>query len=352
MEQTALTVVQRAALVLAAAEHEKKLVELAKQSTAIVAITNPAGYQECHSARMALKTARVSIEKTGKSAREDATAFAKAVIAEEKRLIGIIQPEESRLQAIQDAHDAKVEAERAEKIRIEQERMAGIQARIGDLATLPGMLAGKSPAEIAVALEQAKANDPATWAQEFLQTAQDAKARTVAALEQMHAGALAAEAAAAAEAKRISDERAELARLRAAEDQRKKEEASRVAEEEKRKAAAAAEFRRQIEEEERASRERIAEQERQARAARDEADRQAKAVRDAEEARLKAERDRLEGERRAEEAKQREIQRKQNELLDARAMLETFVDRFGHIAEFQLVVQSIRVVLPKEKIAA
>ena len=150
---TALTVQERAAVALGAAAHEAKLIEMAKQSTEIVAITNPASYQQAHGARMALKTARVSIEKTGKAAREDATAFSKAIIAEEKRLIGIIEPEETRLQELQANHDAKAEAEKQAKIKAEEERMARVQAAIEDIRSRPLRLTGKPSAPITPPLQ-------------------------------------------------------------------------------------------------------------------------------------------------------------------------------------------------------
>lgn len=129
-ETTALTVVQRASVALGATEHEKKLVELAKQSVAITTISNNGGLQECHAARMRLKNARIEIEKLGKSARDDATKFSKAVIAEEARLVALIEPEEKRLQAIQDAWDAAREAERIAHENAERERLARIQEAI------------------------------------------------------------------------------------------------------------------------------------------------------------------------------------------------------------------------------
>ena len=52
-------------------------------------------------ARLNLRTARVQIEKTGKSMRDGANAYAKAVIAREKELIAIIEPEEDRLADIE-----------------------------------------------------------------------------------------------------------------------------------------------------------------------------------------------------------------------------------------------------------
>lgn len=156
-----------------------------------------------------------------------------------------------------------------------------------------------------------------------------------------------------AEEARMASERAEIARQQAALDLAKRE-------------AAASEKARldAIEAQERAARMRIEEEGRKARLEREEADRQArlareaeerkaKEIRDAEETRLKAERDRLDAERRVaeeaarklraeQEAKQREIQRKKDELLDARTMLASFVERFGHLNEFAGVVASIK----------
>src|SRR4051812_11240258 len=54
-------------------------------------------------ARINLRDARVAITKTGKSLREDALKFQKAVIAKEKEFIAIIEPEETRLADFEDA---------------------------------------------------------------------------------------------------------------------------------------------------------------------------------------------------------------------------------------------------------
>lgn len=129
-EKTLPSLPERAALALASADHEIQLLALAESAKGIDTITNKAGREECHGKLMEIKSARVSIEKTGKAAREDATAFSKAVIAEEKRLISLIEPAESRLAGIRDKWDAAREAERAEAARIEAGRISAIKARI------------------------------------------------------------------------------------------------------------------------------------------------------------------------------------------------------------------------------
>jgi hypothetical protein len=103
---TELAPIERAKTVLAYDETKAKLAGLAAKSERITDITGPAGYQEAQRARIELKNTRVEIQRRGKDAREDATAYSKAVIAAEKELVAVIEPEESRLQALQDAWDA------------------------------------------------------------------------------------------------------------------------------------------------------------------------------------------------------------------------------------------------------
>ena len=129
----ALTVTVRAALALGSDKARTELAELVKKSVNILAVTNTAGREECHSAAMALVKARTTIEKTGKAAREDATAFSKAVIAEEKSLVAITAAEESRLLALRNTWDEARAAKKAKAERIERERIAAIHERIAGL---------------------------------------------------------------------------------------------------------------------------------------------------------------------------------------------------------------------------
>lgn len=84
--------------------------------------------------RIELKKARVQIEKTGKALREDANAFAKAVIAKEKELIAIIAPEEDRLEALEDeAKRIEIRMSRIENLPFRRERI--VHAGVRDDAT-------------------------------------------------------------------------------------------------------------------------------------------------------------------------------------------------------------------------
>lgn len=83
--------------------------------------------------RITLKNARVRITKIGKELREDALNFQKAVIAKEKELIGIIEPEEARLADIEEqARLQAVREERLEKLPARKERLDQIEASYTD----------------------------------------------------------------------------------------------------------------------------------------------------------------------------------------------------------------------------
>jgi hypothetical protein len=93
-------------------------------------IKDTKAYAAVHEARMDIKGRRVDVQKKGKELREDAIAFQKAVIAEEKRLVGLLQPIEEHLQAEED----KVDNEKARiKAEAEAKEAARIQGRVNVL---------------------------------------------------------------------------------------------------------------------------------------------------------------------------------------------------------------------------
>lgn len=155
---TALTVTACAALALGSDKARTELAELVKKSANIVEVKNPAGREECHSAAMALVRARTNIEKIGKAARDDATKFSKAVIAEEKALIDITQPEETRLLALRNAWDEARAREKAEA-----ERRAQAEADAAELARQRRALAEEN-ARINAELEKQRAEHAAAAA--------------------------------------------------------------------------------------------------------------------------------------------------------------------------------------------
>lgn len=286
-ESNQLTVPERAAIAVGAAEHEKHLMTLAKKYSDITKIANVAGRDQVHAGYMELKNARVAIEKAGKDAREDANAFQKAVIEEVKRLTAITTDEEARLQVLRFEFDAEREREKQAKAAAEKARVDGIRKRIADMQAIPPMLVGKQSETIAAAIAGLEAVEITLEShQEFSGEAEVAKLAAIHKLWEMFKAQKDHEA----EQARIAEERAQLERERA----------------------------------EAAERERIAA------AARAEEERKAREARQAEEARLRAEREAHETElrrqREAEEAKlaeqRAEIARQQAAIDAARAEQE------------------------------
>lgn len=107
----------------ALAERAKKLVVTDLGDKAQLALV--------HDYRMELKQARINIEKCGKAIREDANKFQKAVIAKERELVALIEPEELRLKQIE---------EQAEKHSLMEERKRKLPERMERLKAVEGAL--------------------------------------------------------------------------------------------------------------------------------------------------------------------------------------------------------------------
>jgi hypothetical protein len=226
---TTLPPAARAAVALKSEQTRKDLAALVANSAGIVEVLNGDAREQAHRIGMTLKGARVTIEKAGKAAREDATAFSKAVIAEEKALIALVEPEEARVLKLRDEWDAKIEAEKQAKIAAERARVEAIQGRIEAMRNAPLGVVGKSPAEILSARDAVRDTIIDDSFAEFKDRAMTVRSEAFNALEATHqqaveaeAAALAAEEARKAEAARIEAERAELARLRAEQAERER----------------------------------------------------------------------------------------------------------------------------------
>lgn len=338
---TELAPIERAKQALAVCATDTALTELAAKSRDITAITNADGYQQVHGARMALKAMRVVIEKTGKAAREDATAFSKAVIAEEKRLIGLIEPEEERLATLQTAWDEARAAEKRERDERERARVQAIQTKLAKLAALPEVYTSALPsADIARVIEQIEGGLTFDY-QEYADQAEALRQAALVALRRAHVDAMeredrerAAEADRQAKAAQASKEAAE--REAAAKAEREAEEARLRAEREKFEAEQADARRKQAAEDARQAKQ-AAELERQQR---EQAERQAeierreREAREAEEARkaaVQAEMDRKAAEaarQRAEQERRAEL-RRQVQSLTADSIVRWIASEFG-----------------------
>jgi colicin import membrane protein len=340
---------------------EAALADLAQRYKDVVFdVKTTAGMQVAKKGRAEIRQYRTALEAKRVEIKAPALERSRLIDAEARRITAELLALETPIDDLIKAEETRKEREKAERERKELERIERIQTAIAKVGADAAAMAGKPSGEIATALETVRAMwEAGEWAGEFQAQAQAAKEAAVATLTDLHEAAIAREA----EQARIKAERAELARLRAEQAQRARDEQARIAEETRQRAEAEAAARAKIEAEERAARERIEAEERKARQEREAEDRKAREAIEAEQrearrkqaeedARLKAERERVEAERRAveererkareaEEAKQSEIDRQQNELLNARAMLQAFRTRFGHRKEFAAVVKAI-----------
>lgn len=125
-----IAVTDRARSALESTATEQALAALSAKHSDLISIKSSADLRLAKSALSEFRSTRISIEKAGKDARDDANAFAKAVIAEQRRLIDIIHPEEKRIRRLRGEYEAEAACIKAEAERIENERVDLIRKKI------------------------------------------------------------------------------------------------------------------------------------------------------------------------------------------------------------------------------
>lgn len=321
---------------------EVALAQLEEQYGATVWVCDtPERLKAAKASHKEIRQWRLALEEERKRLKADVNERGRQIDGEAKRIAArIALVEDPCVAAIKAEKDKKRREEEAAQ-RAEQERVDRCRAEIERIRAIPIQLTGSTAEQIDAVAHELEQLDLG-WLDEFLGVGQSARIEALATLKTLRDAAKAREE----EAARLAAERAELDHLRA-------EKEAREAEERARQEAADRKRREKIELEEREARERIAAEERAAREARDKADAEARALRakqdeearaarEAEEKRQRAERERLDAERRAREDEKREQRLKDAEQQDARAMLSTFVERYGEMEEFHLVVVAIR----------
>lgn len=179
-----LTIVERATKALSINHTEEELKELANKYADVTTIKDDTDYDLVKRGGIEIGKVRVSIEKAGKAARDDANKFRTAVIAEEKRLKEIVQPEEVRLKSLRKAVDDEAIHKAAEVLRIEQSRVADITARIQGIKEQTEGLLNADSIAIQTRLDTVKQTicSEVSFA-EFLEQADEVKADAISSLE-------------------------------------------------------------------------------------------------------------------------------------------------------------------------
>ena len=262
-------------------------------------------------ARADLRDRRVELEAIRKRIKEPALTRCKEIDSEAKRITAELLAIEEPIDASIKAEEARKEAEREAKRKVEEERIAKARAEVDAIRAPARTLIGRPSSEIDAAGRALHALD-VSRSDEFSDEARVAKEETLQALRNM----LAASRVAETEAKRLADERAELARLRAEQEARE------------------AEARAQRAAEEKSAQEKIAQAERESRERIEVLGREVREAREEEEARKRAERQRIDA---AAEA----VHRAQLEQMEARELLKAFAQRFGARPEFARIAAEI-----------
>lgn len=156
-EKTELTLPERAVVAIGYSKSKVALAAMAKQSANIVEIKDDDGFKEAQAARMLLRGTRVEIEKLGKGAREDAILFSKAVITAQDDLIAVIEPEEKRIQTVQDVWTAKVEAEKRAAQEAEMKAREALTRKVEAISS--GLKFGDTADAIASRIDAIKSID-------------------------------------------------------------------------------------------------------------------------------------------------------------------------------------------------
>ena len=219
---TALAPADRAALALESSKTEQHLLALATKHASITVVKDKAGREQAHGAYMEVMRARAAVEKAAKEAREDATKFSKAVIAEAARLTAIVEPEEARLKAARDVWDEEQARIKAEAEAKERARVLAIAERIAAIKSYVVLANNCRTSERVADLQTKLAGVELLDFEEFTDEAAMAHADATAHLHAVFADRKAQEAEQArikaeqeAEAARLKAEREELARQQA-----------------------------------------------------------------------------------------------------------------------------------------
>ena len=241
-----LTVTERAKKALSIQHTESELSSLSSKYSDIKAIENRDDYSLVKGACREFQSVRVAITKAGKAARDDANAFSKAVISEEKRLLNIFVPEENRIKDIRKEYDDREIRIASEKLKKEEDRKESIQNNIAIIRSYAEDLFGMNSTELKRILDSAVSSDiNESDFQEFTDEATIAKNAVITKLEAAYKERKEFEVQKEASDKIAAEQAAERAELdKKAEELRKQEEkiqAEKRAEDEKKLAAERAE---------------------------------------------------------------------------------------------------------------
>lgn len=190
-------------------ETERALTLLREQYGKPFDVTTKAGMEAARAARRLIKSHRVALESARKEIKEPALRRCQLIDAEAKRITAELLALEQPIDAAIQAEERRVAQEKAERERIERERIADIHRRIAEIYATIAARANDDADRIDHALNVLESFDDYSDFNEFAEQAKEATQTVVAQLRTMMEQKRQAEA----EAKAIAAERAEQARI-------------------------------------------------------------------------------------------------------------------------------------------
>jgi len=202
--------------------------ELERQYVGIVfPVETTVGMKEACKAREVIREPRYAIQNLAKEAKGTLNNLKNEVDQQAESYIARITAIEAPIhEQIVNENNRKA-AEKKAKEEAEEKRKAVIEERINDMREAVALVAGKSAADIAVAIGDIESVVVDQTFAEFQQRAEAAKAATLGRLKGLHAATLTLEA----EQKRLEEVRERLAREKAEQDAAAAKERARIAEE-------------------------------------------------------------------------------------------------------------------------
>lgn len=200
---------------------EPQLLALSERYRAVAFdLKTPKGMAAIKAARLDLRdNGRYAVQRARDDFKKQAEGAKRAVEAEADRLIALVKPREDELDGAIKAREAEIEAEKAEKARIERERVEALQAGVAKIHGYADRAIGQPAEKIAQAIAAlAGMQFPEERWQEYAGRAAAARDDTVGKLNTLHLQALEAERLRAENAALQAAAAAAQARLQAAAD--------------------------------------------------------------------------------------------------------------------------------------
>lgn len=192
-------------------------------------VATAAGMEAAKIARRIIREPRFEVEKIRKAAKAPILALGKKLDTEAQRITRELLLIETPIDDQILTEEKRLETEKQARIDAEVLRVQSIQERIAEMRDAPASVGAACSDDIVAKLADIEGKIIDSSFAEFEQEAVKAKYTTIASLRGLHAAAVAREL----EDQRISAERLELAKLRAAQEARDKEDAAKRADEER-----------------------------------------------------------------------------------------------------------------------